>query len=232
MTEAPQTTAPSVRRIASTDAVPTDLLPVDRIIQGDCLDVMRSWPSASVDFVLTDPPYLVRFRDRSGRRIANDDRAEWVKPAFAEVSRVMKPGTLCASFYAWNRVDRFVDAWKEAGLRIIGHVIFRKRYPSSTRFFRYQHEQAYLLAKGNPTRPTAPISDVIDWRYTGNRLHPTQKPVESLKPLIDAFCPRAAASCSTPSAGPARRSWPPASSVGTSSASSLTPITTARPRNA
>jgi site-specific DNA-methyltransferase (adenine-specific) len=30
---------------------------------------------------------------------------------------------------------------------------------------------------------------VIDVPYTGNKLHPTQKPVAALKPLIDAFCP-------------------------------------------
>ena len=26
---------------------------------GDCIDVMRGMPWASVDFILTDPPYLV-----------------------------------------------------------------------------------------------------------------------------------------------------------------------------
>jgi DNA modification methylase len=57
------------------------------------------------------------------------------------------------------------------------------------RFLRYQHELAYLLAKGDVTSPAAPISDVLDWAYTGNHLHPTQKPVEALKPLIAAFCP-------------------------------------------
>ena len=31
---------------------------------------------------------------------------------------------------------------------------------------------------------------MIDWRYTGNRLHPTQKPVGSLQPLIESFCPQ------------------------------------------
>ena len=31
------------------------------------------------------------------------------------------------------------------------------------------------------------MPDVLDWRYTGNRLHPTQKPVSILKPLIEAF---------------------------------------------
>src|SRR5262249_2278985 len=67
--------------------------------------------------------------------------------------------------------------------------VFRKRYASSTRFMGATHEQAYLLAKGDPAMPEQPINDVIEWQYTGNRLHPTQKPVGSLKPLIEAFCP-------------------------------------------
>jgi len=36
---------------------------------GDCVDVMAHLPARSVDFVLTDPPYLVRYHDRSGRRV-------------------------------------------------------------------------------------------------------------------------------------------------------------------
>jgi adenine-specific DNA-methyltransferase len=31
------------------------------------------------------------------------------------------------------------------------------------------------------------IRDVLDWRYTGDELHPTQKPVMALLPLILAF---------------------------------------------
>jgi site-specific DNA-methyltransferase (adenine-specific) len=30
--------------------------------------------------------------------------------------------------------------------------------------------------------------DVLDFAYTGNRLHPTQKPIQALRPLIAAFC--------------------------------------------
>jgi adenine-specific DNA-methyltransferase len=54
---------------------------------------------------------------------------------------------------------------------------------------RCEHEQAYLLAKGDITPPAQPIPDVIDFDYTGNRLHPTQKPVQALRPLIESFCP-------------------------------------------
>ena len=50
-----------------------------------------------------------------------------------------------------------------------------------------KHEQAYLLAKGNPLPPKCPPADVMDWEYTGNKLHPTQKPVSSLTPIIEAY---------------------------------------------
>jgi site-specific DNA-methyltransferase (adenine-specific) len=101
---------------------------------------------------------------------------------------VLKDECFCVSFYGWNKIDLFMAAWRAAGFRIVGHVVFRKAYASSVRFMRYEHEQAYLLAKGDPSPPVRPISDVIDWTYTGNRLHPTQKPTEALEPLIAAFC--------------------------------------------
>jgi adenine-specific DNA-methyltransferase len=154
---------------------------------GDCIDVMRSMPWASVDFILTDPPYLVNYRDRSGRRVVNDDNDDWLKPAFRQMYRVLRPDSLCVSFYGWNKVDTFMAAWREAGFDVVGHIVFRKRYSSKARYLSYEHESAYLLAKGRPSLPSSPVPDVLDWQYSGNRLHPTQKPVQPLKTLIGAF---------------------------------------------
>jgi DNA modification methylase len=164
-------------------------LPVNRILHGDCVQVMRGLPSESVDFILTDPPYLVRYRDRSGRTVANDDNDRWLSPAFAEMYRLLKPGGLAVSFYGWNSVDRFFAAWRGAGFGIDGHVVFRKRYASAQRFFQHRHESAYLLTKGRAALPVSPLPDVLEWHYTGNRLHPTEKSPRSLAPLIGAFCP-------------------------------------------
>lgn len=69
----------------------------------------------------------------------------------------------------------------------MGHLVFRKSYTSKARFLKYQHEQAYLLAKGNPPLPENPLPDVQCLVYTGNKLHPTQKAAMSLVPLIRAF---------------------------------------------
>jgi site-specific DNA-methyltransferase (adenine-specific) len=163
--------------------------PRNTVIHGDCVQVMQRMESASVDFILTDPPYLVRYRSRDGQTIRNDDNDAWLNPAFAEMYRVLKPGSFCLSFYGWNVADKFIAAWRAAGFRIVGHVVFRKRYASSVKFLRYEHECAYLLAKGEVELPENAPSDVIDWVYTGNRLHPTQKSSEMLKPLVEAFCP-------------------------------------------
>ena len=158
------------------------------IILADCVQAMANLEPASVDFVLTDPPYLVDYRGRDGRAVTNDNNARWLRPAFSQIHRVLKPASFCVSFYAWSRVHLFMSAWREAGFRAVGHIVFRKRYASSVRFLRYEHESAYLLAKGDVMPPASPIPDVIDFRYTGNKLHPTQKPVDALLPLISAFC--------------------------------------------
>lgn len=40
---------------------------MSRFVLGNCIDVMARIPDNAIDFILTDPPYLVGFRDRSGR---------------------------------------------------------------------------------------------------------------------------------------------------------------------
>lgn len=157
------------------------------ILHADCIKAMPMLPTGSVQFILTDPPYITRYTSRDGRTIANDDNGAWLKPAFAEMYRVLAQDSFAVSFYGWPQADRFIRAYRDAGFRIVGHFAFPKRYTSATKFVRYQHECAHLLAKGDPKEPSYPIGDVIDWTYSGNKLHPTQKPLSVLSPLIEAF---------------------------------------------
>jgi DNA modification methylase len=157
------------------------------ILNADCIKAMPMLPDYTVNFILTDPPYITRYKSRDGRTIRNDHNDKWLRPAFAEMYRVLAPDSFCVSFYGWPQADRFMQAYRAAGFRIVGHLMFPKRYASSTRFLRYQHESAHLLAKGNPREPEKPIADVIEWQYTGNRHHPTEKPVSALMPLVESF---------------------------------------------
>jgi len=163
---------------------------LNRVLTGDCRSLLPRLPTSSVDFILTDPPYLVNYRSRDGRRLVGDRDGAWLAPVSAELYRVLKPNRLFVSFYGWQAADQFLAAWRAAGFRPVGHLVWTKRYASSERYLRYQHEQAYLLAKGYPPRPQRPLPDVLPWKYTGNTLHPTQKPLSALTPIIAAFSRR------------------------------------------
>ncbi len=161
---------------------------LNRIHLGDCTQIMRLIPDSSVDLIVTDPPYLVNYRSRDGRTIAGDVNGDWLKPACAEMFRVLRHNRFVISFYGWNHADKFITAWRAAGFRIVGHFVFAKHYASRRGFTEARHECAYLLAKGNPQTPAHALPDVMPWgKYTGNRLHPTQKPLEILRPLIKSF---------------------------------------------
>ena len=123
---------------------------LDQVTHGDCLDVLAKLPAASVDLVLTDPPYLVRYRPRTGQSVHNDtlrDGAKWLEPAFAQIARVLKPDSFCVSFYGWPEADRFLSVWKRCGLRPVSHFVWIKDYASRKGYTESRHEMAYLLAK-------------------------------------------------------------------------------------
>jgi site-specific DNA-methyltransferase (adenine-specific) len=159
----------------------------NEVIQGSCVDVLQSLPDASVDLILTDPPYGVRYRDRAGRTIANDDNLTSVLSVFRDLYRVLRPDAFCISFYGWRAIDQFSRSWADAGFRVGGHLVFAKSYASSRRFVSVCHESAYLLTKGRPAQPSNPIDDVQSWAYSGNAEHPTEKAVQILTPLIRCF---------------------------------------------
>ena len=159
----------------------------NQILHGNCIEMMRQMPANSVDFILTDPPYLVNYRDRSGRTIQNDVDESWLKPAMQEAHRVLKQDRVAVMFYGWTKIDAFFEGWRSAGFQPVGHIVFRKSFSSKSRFLRYQHEQAFLLAKGRPPLPKQPLCDVMKMPYSGNKLHPTQKPVPALAQLIRSF---------------------------------------------
>lgn len=163
-------------------------LPLNQLHLGDCINVMQTIADNSIDLIVTDPPYLVNYTDRTGRKIANDVNDDWLQPAFTEMHRILRNNSFAISFYGWGSVDKFMAAWKEAGFHTIGHFVFAKHYASRKGYTEARHECAYLLAKGNPQRPAKSLPDVMPWgKYTGNRLHPTQKPLEILRPLIKTY---------------------------------------------
>jgi DNA modification methylase len=159
---------------------------VDNILPGDCAEEMQRIPNGTIDLVVTDPPYIAKYKDRTERRVLGDDNWRWVAPAFSQVYRVLKPDSYCVSFYGWQHIEKLMTTWKFLGFHPVAHLVWPKRYPSKRSVVEYMHEQAFVLAKGSPY-PTYRLPDVLPWEYSGNALHPTQKAVSVMKPLILAF---------------------------------------------
>lgn len=163
------------------------------LYHGDCLEIMPTMPTSSVDMLVTDPPYLVNYRSRWNKKvkaIRGDTDGSWLEPAFSEMYRLLRPDGFCVSFYGWPNADRFVSTWKSIGFRPVSHLAFVKNSIGLGRFTRNQHETAYLLAKGSPKVPDKTISDVISWKRERFKTHPNQKPVQCLSFLLVTYSPR------------------------------------------
>lgn len=94
---------------------------------GDCLDVMRSLPDASVDSVVTDPPYGLAFM---GKRWDYDVPAAEV---WVEVLRVLKPGGHLLSFGGTRTYHRAVCAIEDGGFEVRDQIgwAFGSGFPKS-----------------------------------------------------------------------------------------------------
>lgn len=99
------------------------------ILQGDCREAMKTLPDASVDAIVTDPPYELGFMgkgwDKTG--VANDV-AVW-----AECLRVLKPGGYLLAFSGTRTYHRMVCAVEDAGFEIRDQLawVYGSGFPKS-----------------------------------------------------------------------------------------------------
>jgi DNA modification methylase len=168
------------------------------LYHADCRDVLRGMESESVDFVLTDPPYLVSYRPsqykvrwpKNRGVIQGDNDGRWLAPVFSDLWRVLVADSLCLSFYGWPNADAFMTVWKLVGFRPVSQIVCVKNGFGLGYFSRAQHESAILLAKGKPKKPAKAISDVLDWRRVIHAEHQNQKPLAMISTLMAAYAPR------------------------------------------
>ena len=119
-------------------------LPLDMILQGDCLAQFRTLPDNSVDVVFADPPYNLQLKGDLHRPDASKVDAvddEWDKfdnfaayDAFTrawlgEAQRVLKPtGTLWV-IGSYHNIFRVGTALQDLGYWILNDIIWRKTNP-------------------------------------------------------------------------------------------------------
>jgi hypothetical protein len=89
------------------------------LLEADCVAAMRAMDEASVDAIVTDPPYLLGFMakqwDRAG---ANGLAQAWHERWAREALRVLKPGAHLLAFGGTRSYHRLAVGIEDAGLEI------------------------------------------------------------------------------------------------------------------
>lgn len=104
------------------------------LYHGDCLDVLATLPDASVDAVVTDPPYALEFMGRSWDGWSSP-RAfqEWCGLWAAECLRVLKPGGHLLAFGGSRTWHRLAVAVEDAGFEVRDSIawLYGSGFPKS-----------------------------------------------------------------------------------------------------
>jgi len=130
----------------------------NRLLQGDCLELMGQISEGSVDMVLTSPPYD-NMRDY-GKDFTGWGPHVW-KPCLKHVARVLKDGGVCVWVVGDATIDRSetgtsfrqaLYAKDKCHLNIHDTMIWNKgsfAFPSQTRYHQI-FEYMFIFTKGKP----------------------------------------------------------------------------------
>jgi modification methylase len=147
-------------------------LPLDTVLQGNCIAEMASLPDKSVDMIFADPPYNLQlggdlFRPEGGKVDACDDHwdkfdsfaaydrftSEWL----AEARRILKDNGTIWVIGSYHNIFRVGSLLQDASFWILNDVIWRKSNPMpnfrGTRFTN-AHETLIWTAKDEKARYT------------------------------------------------------------------------------
>jgi modification methylase len=119
-------------------------LPLNQILPGDCIEVMRSLPEASIDLIFADPPYNLQLkgelhRPDNSRVDAVDDHWDqfssfaaydrFTRDWLAAARRLLKPNGAIWVIGSYHNIFRVGAALQDAGFWILNDVVWRKSNP-------------------------------------------------------------------------------------------------------
>lgn len=161
------------------------------LYHGDCLEVMREIPDASVDCVITDPPYFLPAKHYATRKEFRRNFGDlgvlesWFNQIWQEMSRVLKQ---TGSFYIFCDGQSYPLFYYYAYFftKTARPLIWDKQSAFTGYGWRHQHEM--ILWGEMPQAPLIPTGDgdILKCRAVkvNDREHPAEKPIELLRKLM------------------------------------------------
>lgn len=170
---------------------------LNKIYNEDCIKGMENIESNSIDLVVTDPPYLMKYNSRRRKEkshkftkeILNDDNEKLLKDYIKECYRIMKEDTAMYMFCSSNKVD-FFKKELEKYFTIKNMIIWVKNNHTAGDLqsaFGRKYEIIFLVNKGRSKFNGTRLTDVWEFKKVSGKaqLHQNQKPIEMIEQCIE-----------------------------------------------
>ena len=148
------------------------MLPLNEVIEGDCVAVMAALPDACVDLIFADPPYNLQLGQ--GLHRPEGGRVEGVSAAWdqfasfadydtltrawlGQARRLLKPDGALWVIGSYHNIFRIGAALQDLGFWLLNDVVWLKTNPMPNflgRRFTNAHETLIWAARSEATKPT------------------------------------------------------------------------------
>lgn len=189
--------------------LPTQSEPV-RVIQGDCLEVLRQLPDGCIDCVVTDPPYCsgghleaqknTKAQGLRGATVAADD-FEWfandnmgtaglvwlVRSVMIECRRLLKPNRSAFVFTDWRMIPNLAPALESSGMRYRNMLVWDKGNAGLGTGFKPAHELVMEFTNGVTDYASLCGQNVlrVPRVHASEKEHGAQKPVKLIRSILE-----------------------------------------------
>lgn len=161
------------------------------LMNGDCLELMKTLPDESVDLCISDIPYRLTgggkgdgANSKRPKGILGDNSQLMKVPKFEdwlpELYRVMKNGTHIYLMCNFKNLNDLMNKSLSVGFKHVNLLVWEKNNCTPSQFYMKNCEYTLLLRKGSSkyinnmgeSKTVHKFNNII-----GNKVHPTEKPI-------------------------------------------------------
>jgi len=172
-----------------------------KLINDDCLNVMKELEPSSIDAIIVDPPYGINSKVRweladadhnksiKRKGILNDgeDNLPLLKESLDLAYRVLKDNSAMFFFTKWNKLGDHIQLIQDAGFKVKNNLIWLKNNHGLGDLkgsFAPKYECIIYATKGRVILNGKRDTDILEFARVHNPLHIHQKPIDLLEYLI------------------------------------------------